>query len=124
MSRLQAVVIALAALNVAVVVEAVRRRRMRESFALLWLGIGVGGVALAAARPLVDRLARALGIAFGTSLVFAVVILALVYICLLLSIHISRLHDDVEALAEEIALLRGVSEPEAVTESEDPDLRP
>jgi hypothetical protein len=118
LSRLQIVVMLVATINVIVVLEVVRRRRIRESLALLWLGVGVAGFAIASGRVVVDRVARSVGIAFGTSLVFSAAILFLLYLCLLLSIHISRLQEDIEILAEEVASLRGVTEPPAGGASE------
>lgn len=111
MSRLAVAVLVTALVNVVVVVELVRRRRMRERFALLWLAVGAGGIVLALARPLVDRLAEAAGVALGTSLLFSAAILFLLLVCVLLSIHVTQLEDKVEALAEEITLLRGVQPP-------------
>jgi hypothetical protein len=87
-----------------IVVEVVRRRRLSESYALLWLGVGLTVAVLAIARPLVDRVADALGIALGTSLVFALAILFLLMVCINLSMHVSRLEARVEALAQELAL--------------------
>ena len=87
-----------------VVVEVVRRRRLSESYALLWIGVAVVGTLLALARPLVDRLSNAIGIVYGTSLVFALAILFLLIVCINLSMHVSRLEQRVEVLAQELAL--------------------
>ena len=111
MTRLDGFVIFLAVVNVVVVVEVVRRRRMSEQFALLWLAIGLGGLVLGLGRRLIDEIAQRLGLVTGTSLVFSVAILFLLVVCMVLSSHVSRLRHDVETLAEEIALLRGVRPP-------------
>jgi len=87
-----------------VVIEVVRRRRLSESYALLWIGVAVVGTLLALARPLVDRLSNAIGIVYGTSLVFALAILFLLIVCINLSMHVSRLEQRVEVLAQELAL--------------------
>lgn len=89
---------------VGVVIEVVRRRQLSESYAMLWIGVAIGGAVLAAARPLVDRLSTALGIVDGTSLVFALALLFLLVVCINFSMHISRLEQRVEVLAQEIAL--------------------
>ena len=70
--RLQFVVGALAVVLAVVVVEALRRRRLSEGWAMLWIGVAFSGFLLVLARPLIDRLSASLGIAYGTSLVFAV----------------------------------------------------
>jgi hypothetical protein len=106
LSRLQLFVVVLALVNVAVVVELVRRRMLREGFALLWIGVGLGGVALSLARPVFDALARAVGVSYGPSLLFTLALLFLLFVCMSLSLHVSRLEARTEVLAEEVALLR------------------
>ena len=110
--RLQLVVGFLAIVLAVVVVEALRRRRLSEGWALLWIGVAVAGLVLGLARPLVDRLSTSLGIAYGTSLVFALAIVFLVVVCINLSMQVSRLNRRVELLAEEVALA-GTNEPPA-----------
>jgi hypothetical protein len=96
----------LAVLNVVAVVEFVRRRKLAENFALLWIGVGLLGVVFALARHDIDHLARKLGVYEGTSLVFTAGILFLLFVCMGLSMHVSRLTDKTEILAEEVAILR------------------
>lgn len=101
---LSLVVGGLALVLAVVVVEALRRRRLSEGWALLWIGVAVGVLLLGFARPLIDRLSSQLGIAYGTSLVFAVALVFLVVVCINLSMQVSRLNRRVELLAEEVAL--------------------
>lgn len=112
MSRLEVFVLVATAINVAIVLEFVRRRKLLESFAMLWLAVGVGLVVLAIGRPLLDRLADAVGVAYGPTLIFAVGILFLLFVTMSLSLHVSQLEERVEILAEEIAFLRGINEPQ------------
>lgn len=107
MNRLEVVVLVAALLLMVFTLEVLRRRRLSESYAILWLGVGLGALVLGLARPLVDRASSALGIAYGTSLVFGVALLFLLAVCINLSIHVSKLESRVESLAEEVALLRG-----------------
>lgn len=102
--RLQLVIGVFALLLAVVVIEALRRRRLSEGWALLWIGVAIAALVLGLARPLVDRLSTSLGIAFGTSLVFAVAIVFLIVVCINLSMQVSRLNRRVEILAEELAL--------------------
>lgn len=111
MSKLQVFVIVVALANVVLVMEFVRRRKLLESFALLWTLVGVGGVALGVGRPLVDELAKMVGVVYGPTLVFALVSFFLLFVCMNLSMHVSQLRLRMETLAEEIAFLRGVREP-------------
>jgi hypothetical protein len=111
-SKLSLFVITLAVLNVLVVVEFVRRRKLAENFALLWIAVGVFGIVLSAGRHAVDSLAKELGVYYGTSLVFALGILFLLFVCMNLSMHVSRLTEKAEILAEEVAILRAKVSPE------------
>jgi hypothetical protein len=96
----------LAVLNVIAVLEFVRRRKLAENFALLWIAVGAGGVVFALARHQIDRLSQKMGVYAGTSLLFTLGILFLLFVCMGLSMHVSRLTDKTEILAEEVAILR------------------
>jgi hypothetical protein len=109
---LEIAVLALALALLVGIVETLRRRRLSENYALVWLGAGVFGLLLGIARPFVDRLSSAIGIVYGTSLVFALAIVFLVLVCINLSVHISRLEQRVEVLAQEVALLSVAEEGE------------
>lgn len=110
--RLEVFVLIVACLNLAVVLEFVRRRKLAESFALLWIGVAIGAFLLILVRPLIDRLAAFAGIESGTSVVFSLAILFLVVVSVYLSVHVTKLRTQVESLAEEVALLNGVQGPE------------
>jgi hypothetical protein len=97
---------ALALLNVIAVLEFVRRRKLAENFALLWIAVGAGGVVFALGRHQIDKLSQKIGVQAGTSLVFTLGILFLLFVCMGLSMHVSRLTDKTEILAEEVAILR------------------
>jgi len=111
MSKLQFFLLVVAAAQLVFVVEFVRRRKLLESFAVLWITVGIGGVVLVIARPLIDRLADAVGIAYGASLVLALGIAFLLLVCMSLSLHVSKLESRVEVLETEVAFLRGVRQP-------------
>lgn len=106
MRRLDVFVVGVALVNVAVMLELVRRRQLREKYALLWLAVGVGGVALGVGRGLVDRLARAVGVDYGASVAFLGAILFLLLVCIHLSWEVSRLEERTRTLAGELALMR------------------
>lgn len=117
---LEIFVLIIAFLNLAVVFEFVRRRKLAESFALLWTTVAIGAFGLILARPVIDRFATSVGIEAGTSVVFSLAILFLVIVNIHLSVHVTRLDDRVESLAEEVALLRGVQHPDADSTTDDP----
>jgi hypothetical protein len=112
MSKLEVFLIVVALFNVGVVLELVRRRTLSEGYALLWLLVALAGVAYVGARRAVDEAAEAVGIASGLSLVLGAAVVFLLFVCMSLSLHVSRLEAKTEVLAEEVAMLHGVREPE------------
>ena len=90
MSRLELVVLVASLLLLGFIVEVVRRRRLSEGYALLWIAVGVGVLLLGVVRPLVDRVSRLVGVSYGANLVFAVALVFLVVVCVNLSMHVSR----------------------------------
>lgn len=113
MRRLDLFVLVVAVLNVVVMLELVRRRQLREKYALLWLAVGFGGIALGLGRTVVDRVAHSLGVDYGPSAVFLFAILFLLLVCVHLSWEVSRLEERTGVLAEELALMRSREDSEA-----------
>jgi hypothetical protein len=110
MRRLDVFILVVALVNVAVMLELVRRRQLREKYALLWIFVGIGGIVLGLGRTVVDRIATALGVSYGPSMVFLGAIMFLLLVCMHLSWEVSRLEERTRTLAEELALLRGDDE--------------
>jgi len=86
--------------------ELVRRRQLREKYALLWLGVGVAVAVLGFFPHLLDSITHLVGVANGVSLVLFLGIVFLLLVCLHLSWEMSRLEEETRSLAEEVALLR------------------
>lgn len=91
---------------VALVIELVRRKKLREKYAVLWLIIGLATLVLAAFPGLLFVIAPLVGIALPSNLLFVLSILLLLGVCLHLSWEISILEDETRTLAEEVAILR------------------
>ena len=96
--------------NAVLVVELLRRRKLSESYTLLWLFVAV--LTLVAAWS--DRLLSGLALFFGAiAPVSALTLLSLAFILVMLiffSMKVSRLDAQVKRLAQELAL-RTVSSP-------------
>ncbi|MBN1174391.1 MAG: DUF2304 domain-containing protein [Micromonosporaceae bacterium] len=88
------------------VLELLRRRKLQEKYAILWLLVALLVVPLAFFPRLLDAVAQSLGIASGVSLVLFLAIVFLLLVCMHLSWEVSRLEEEGRTLAEEIALLR------------------
>ena len=90
----------------AFVLELLRRRKLQEKYAILWLVVALVIVPLAFFPRLLDTVATSLGIAYGVSLVLFLAIVFLLLVCMHLSWEVSRLEEEGRTLAEEIALIR------------------
>jgi len=100
----QILTIGIALSGFALVLVLVRRRMLKERFAVTWLVVGVGMIVLALARPLLDRLSESLGIQSGITTVFLIAILVILGIQLQLSVSVSRIEERIRDLAEAFAL--------------------
>ena len=89
-----------------VIIELLRRRQLREKYAILWLAVSVLIIPLALFPRLLDNVASALGVASGVSLVLFLGIVFLLLVCVHLSWEVSRLEEETRTIAEELALLR------------------
>jgi hypothetical protein len=87
-------------------VELLRRRKLQEKYAILWLVVSIIIVPLAFFPTIVNKVAVAIGFASGVSLVLFVGIVFLLLVCMHLSWEVSRLEEETRTLAEDIALLR------------------
>lgn len=89
----------------AVIIELIRRGRLRERYALLWLGTATVILVFGLWRDGLNELADALGIAYPPNALFA---LAMAFVLLLLlhySTVISTLSDRTTTLTQRIAIL-------------------
>lgn len=89
------------------VLELVRRRRLREDYSLLWLATALILIVLSASRPLLDQLAALLGIVtYPPAALFLVAIVFTLLILLHFSTVLSRLTRENKEIAQQMALLR------------------
>lgn len=116
--RLNIFLFVLTAAMLVFVVELVRRRALREKYAMLWLAVGGVMLALIIARPLVDRVAVAVGVEYGPTAIFALAVVFLAGVAAHLSYEVSRLEERTRLLAEELALLRPIP-PRGVSDAAD-----
>ena len=99
-----AIVTALALL--ALIVWLIRRRKLREEYALLWLLVGIGTIVLALWYGPLAWITRLIGAVAPTTTLFIFAILFLAIVSIHFSISLSRLKDQVKDLTQELALLR------------------
>jgi hypothetical protein len=104
-TKAQIVAVVVAGIFLGVVLELVRRRRLVERYALLWMLAAVAMLALAVWRDGLKTLAHTVGIHSPPNALFLVA-LGVVFILLLhFSIATSRLSEETKILAQEVARL-------------------
>lgn len=132
MARLTIVTIVIAVVGFVFVFELLRRRRLREKYAFLWVVVAGLTVVLAIFPSLLTRAAGLLGVATPSNLLFLVSLLILFAVSLQLSAEVGALEEQTRRLAEEVGSLRlrvedvedGRSRPAAVdgeTQADGPD---
>lgn len=87
------------------VINMVRTKRLRESYALLWL---LAGAAIAFSPFIadeLDRLALSIGFDYAPALLLMLAIIGLLLIIFQLSLSISRNTDQIKLLVQELGLL-------------------
>jgi hypothetical protein len=106
LSRTQVITAIGAVLLALYVLDLVRRRRLSEEYSLLWVVSTVIVAALGFSTPLLVWVSRALGIVQENSTVFAFGLTFSLAMLLHLSVRLSRLGQESQALGRELALLR------------------
>ena len=105
-SRLQLLAILVTAGLFVLVFELVRRRRLLERYALLWLFASVILLGLSIWRGLLEDLAAAVGIFYAPSALFAVAFGFVLILLLHFSLVISRLAEQTKVLAQRVGMLQ------------------
>jgi hypothetical protein len=91
---------------IAVILELIRSRRLRERYALLWLATGVVLLALSIWRDGLNTIAGWFGVTgYPPAVLFAVGTLFIILVLLHYSTVISKLADQNAILAQKVALL-------------------
>ena len=103
--RIRVVSILISTFIFAMIILLVRRKKLREEFALIWIVAGVVIVTMATWVDMVSFVSRLTGILTPPSVIFVLGILFLVLINLQLSIKVSKNQDDIKDLAQKIALI-------------------
>jgi hypothetical protein len=104
-TRIQVVAIAASALLLFFVLELLRRRRLSEPYAILWLLCSVSLLVLAVWNDLLEQVAELVGIATPANALFAVAFGFILLLLLSFSVVVSRLTRENKTLAQEVARL-------------------
>lgn len=89
-----------------VTVELIRRRKIEERYAILWLVLGLSMTVFTFFPGLLDRFSRLLHVHYAPSLLFLIGLLFSLAFILHLTMVISKLHRRTTRLTQELAILR------------------
>jgi hypothetical protein len=106
MTKLHILTGVVALLLLVLIFELLRRRQLREKYAVLWLAVGLLTLPFGFIPNAFDHVSNSLGVHNGASLVLFLAVVFLLLVCIHLSWEASRLEDETRALAEEVALIR------------------
>jgi hypothetical protein len=104
-TRLQIVAILASAGLLVILLELVRRRRLLERYALLWLLSALVLLCLSVWSGLLELLADLIGVAYPPNALFLVAFGFVMILLLHFSLAVSRLTDQTKVLAQRLALL-------------------
>jgi len=115
--KIVALIVGVALLGV--IIELVRRRRLKEEYAWLWIIAGVSILVIGLHYPLLVWITGLIGAGWTTSTLFFFGMIFLIALTLHFSVRISALETRVKNLTQHIALLEAKPDPE-----EDPEDAP
>jgi hypothetical protein len=103
--RVQIVALAVSILLLATVLELVRRRKMIEEYAFLWIVFSLTLLALSARREILHAVARWLGVFYPPIILVMLLIVMFFVASLWHSVIVSRHRRQIDRLTEETAIL-------------------
>jgi hypothetical protein len=92
------------------IVELVRRRKLREEYSWLWLSLSLAIFVLALWPGFLDFVTNLIGAVLSTSTLFFFALVFLMLITIQFSVEISSLRTQVKNLAQQLAILQEASE--------------
>lgn len=104
--RQQIVTIFIAAAIFILILELIRRRKLLEEYAWLWLMTGFIIIVLTIWHDALTKITHLIGAVAPQSTVFFFAVIFLILICLQFSIKVSNLTNQVKNLAQELTILK------------------
>ncbi len=108
--RIQIMAVFGSACLIILIINLIRKKRLREEFSILWLATGFIFFVISVFRRLLDKFSYFLGIDYPPAALFLVLIVGLILILVHFSVAISRLKEDNKKLLQEIGLLKAEME--------------
>jgi hypothetical protein len=103
-----------------IVLDLVRRRRLLERYALVWLAVTVALIVLSVWGKVLDGISSLIGIAYPPTALFVIAFGFVIFLLLHFSVAVSKLSDQTRVLAQQLSLLEErMRRQEARSEAED-----
>ncbi|KIL37691.1 hypothetical protein SD71_03630 [Cohnella kolymensis] len=106
MERVQVLSLCLSVALIVFVLHLIRRRALREQYALLWLFFGLVMLVLSIKTSWLEWMAEAVNVFYAPSLLFLVGIVLCFLLILHLTVVVSKLTERIIVLTQEIGLIR------------------
>ncbi|MBI5014208.1 MAG: DUF2304 domain-containing protein [Deltaproteobacteria bacterium] len=107
MTRIQIIAVAASVSLLLFVIDMIRRRKLLEKYALLWILGGAGLLVLSAWPGVLDRVAPIVGISYPPAVLFLGGLFLLILLVLHFSLAVSKLSEQNRTLAQRFALRDG-----------------
>jgi hypothetical protein len=108
--RQKIVALAISLAILVLIIDLVRKRRLREEYSVLWILTGIGICILSVWYGLLRTITTFIGAVVPTSTLFFFALVFLILLSLQFSVRISALQDQIKELTQRLALLE-VNEP-------------
>ena len=88
------------------IIELIRRKLLKEAYAIIWLFFGCLFLFFSCWRKALDYIALAIDIAYPPAMLFLLLIVAITLVLIQFSVVISRQSDQIKTLTQELAILK------------------
>jgi len=103
------------------ILELIRRQKIKEAYAILWLIFGSVFILLSFWKKGLDYFAGIVGIYYPPALLFLILIVAIILILINFSVVLSSQNDKIRILTQEMALMRTELEKKSPKNVDGPD---
>lgn len=106
MQTIQIISITGSLLFLIIIIELIRKKLLKEAYAIIWLVFGCTFLFFSCWRKALDYISLAIGIFYPPAMLFLLLIIAITLVLIQFSVVISRQSDQIKTLTQELALLK------------------
>lgn len=88
------------------IIELIRRKLLKEAYAIIWLIFGCLFLFFSLWRKALDYIAQAIDIVYPPAMLFLLLIVAIILVLIQFSVVISKQSDQIKKLTQELAILK------------------